>query len=1208
MKIKILALILISSVSIFAQRLEIRNVFIEDYPRIKAEVLAYDENGEEFRELSREPIVVTEDGEVKNTVFQNCETNQVKYSLIVVADISGSMNYALDRDDVVDPPNRRIDLLQRSLQTLVREMDPSRSEFSLHLFAGGHEVFIEFSQNRDSILTILNDDIQTGIVTDFNSAFLGFDTFNREKGIGAIPYTANAKWKPIILFFSDGEHNVPQIDDSQVRANEILQDALAAEAVVFSAQFGGSTPPSISSVVTGTGGQAYSSLETEQDVQQAFADIIEEVRRNPSALPPCEVDWITDCDQNEIVISGTVNGSTVSATTTYVVPDVLKPSLEIDNRNVEILNNGQRQITLTARNSDITLNGADFSAAGFNFVENINNVVLTQDVPQVFNFTHTDNASDCTPTDITFNSNACNGNEMSASSGFLFAQDVFIGGATPGQTSNSNEICFNNNFCRDVTITNVRIENRDAGLFTVNFPGNTNSPQGNTNSFDFTYTPQTPGNHSADLIITADGIDYLAEIRGSSSGLPEISNSGSTNADDVVCESTSEIVIEVSNPGPVPLSVSNIELDNTTDFTLTSPTNFQVAPNNSETVNVTVTFDPQTEGTKNANLTITSDADNEPSLVIPLTGRQLDLEYQASGATQQIDLGEICPGEIVSFDAVIESIGETNGIVTLDFSSFPQFTPVGGQDLDFTGGDASLTKSVEFTDQNQGAFSYDIPFFDDCGNQYGTFNVVGEIIESETEYDASIYDYGTNQQEVAISSDINVTSQFVLTLNNPNNRPLNNIAVTILNNDDNVFQLVANDPTAIANGDYTVTVQYTPIAFTNYSLELNITAEVGGVLCLDQDLIPLSAGTEIASAEYTFDTYEALIDQEFQIDVPVPTENNFFNVGIKTIDVEVAVNNNLLASTDGVPETVNGNQTVYNYTIDINNPNPLNFVALNPNDPNVNSSPIEFNFLGTNPAGLANVTLNPTTFNLLRAKANIDVNEFQELPGRTVVASISSSDFEGVDPEFHRAILGTLRFDASLLAPTGDTPEGEIVIINNDYYREIDFRLDLLGQSARSSSDITTGLTNTNLSFDLITMLGDQPSTELEVIDPRSEVGEITFENINLGTFSLDPTCVDENGNVIRFFDPFADPAGMTVEGNPSKTNSLVKINLIEDGVHELKLVDLNGNTIKVLLDENISHGDYEYSINTDDLQNGVYHLMLITPTQSFTEKIIISH
>lgn len=1220
---KILAtLLLLFGYSLNSQPyIEIRNILTENYPTIRAEVMAYDENGEEYRDFADEIVTVTEDGENKPVTFQFCEQQEVRYSLIVVADISNSMALGLDGNSA-DAPNRRIDVLQRSLQTLVRQMNFGVSEFALITFAGQTEIAIPFSQDRDQLIQDLNEDITLKVVTDFNAAFIGENHTGVDKGIGAVQYARNAKWKPVIIFFSDGTHNVPEEDDFlYVRTDDIIDSVASVGALVFSAQLGGTTPSSISAIVNSSlptrlpNGDPVdgvkSSLSTQFEIETAFREIRDIVEANPSALPPCDIEWLTDCDQSLIQIDGTVNGSPVSATATYSVPDNLKPRLEINNRNPVILNNDNVQITLEAVNAPVTITDANFSQGGFT-INGINGLTIVPGTPTTVDVSYADPGNACIATDVSFNSTACSGNEMNINAGFLTTQNVFIGGATPGITSSVNEICFNNRFCSDVTITNVRIIGDPDGLFEVVFPGNTLVAVGGDATFEFRYTPINPGSDNAQIEITLDnGEVYTADIAGSSTGLPQISSGTDFTADDVVCDNTTELTIDITNPGPVPLTIDRLEIVPNTDFSIVG--NYdgeEIDPNDTEILTVTIQFDPQSEGLKNATLTIFNDSENDNEREIALTGTQLDLNFEYANQDSEVLLGTLCPGETVPFDVIINNIGQAGSVLTMDDSN-PNIIFTDNNQVDLSTGN-QLTKNLELDASGlpAGPFDIEIILTDDCSGQQDILNVRGIIEEATTSYDATVYDYGANNQVINIGSNLGITTNYRLTLVNNYSRDLENIVATIVGDPNNVFEIdqANSDNSALAGGTYEISVDYTPNDNQNYSLELVITGDVDGVMCLDETLVPLNTGADVPTADLLANNVSALIGQEFTIDPRINDNNTFFSSGINNIVVDVAVPTILLASTDGVPQAVDGNLTVYTYTLDINNPQDLNFIALNPNDPAVNGAPIEFRFVGTEPAGRGQMPNSTIDFTLLRANADIGTNDLMKKPGEVVTVVINSSDFNGVDPQFHQAITGTLRFNASLLFPRGESPQGNLVRDGDVVYREIDFTLDLQNPQSVNGPDITTKVTNATLTFEFTALLGDSEQTNIEILNPASTVGEIDFDNVNIGVFTLDPNCKAEDGTLYRLFDPFEGTGIISVNGdNPVSSTTSLEINLIEDGNHKLYLVDSYGNIVREYVNDYMKHGNYNYLINADRMLNGVYFIILETPTQRLSEEIVIT-
>ena len=69
----------------------------------------------------------------------------------------------------------------------------------------------------------------------------------------------------------------------------------------------------------------------------------------------------------------------------------------------------------------------------------------------------------------------------------------------------------------------------------------------------------------------------------------------------------------------------------------------------------------------------------------------------------------------------------------------------------------------------------------------------------------------------------------------------------------------------------------------------------------------------------------------------------------------------------------------------------------------------------------------------------------------------------------------------------------------------------------------------------------------------------------------------------------------------PNPTSSITNIHLISQESGQLLLYNLNGQIIKNISFQNISN----IELNIADLENGIYHLQLITLKKTFNSKII---
>ncbi|MCH7954230.1 MAG: choice-of-anchor D domain-containing protein [Candidatus Marinimicrobia bacterium] len=106
------------------------------------------------------------------------------------------------------------------------------------------------------------------------------------------------------------------------------------------------------------------------------------------------------------------------------------------------------------------------------------------------------------------------------------------------------------------------------------------------------------------------------------------------NFGDVQVGSSGQIVLSISNSGNTNLDVTNITSSNS-QFTVASPTSFQVAAGAS--INKTVTFTPSSEGLKSGTLTISSNASNLPSSTVDLSGTGIESTGDLQNPTVQIN-------------------------------------------------------------------------------------------------------------------------------------------------------------------------------------------------------------------------------------------------------------------------------------------------------------------------------------------------------------------------------------------------------------------------------------------------------------------------------------------------------------------------------------------------------------------------------------------
>ena len=133
--------------------------------------------------------------------------------------------------------------------------------------------------------------------------------------------------------------------------------------------------------------------------------------------------------------------------------------------------------------------------------------------------------------------------------------------------------------------------------------------------------------------------------------------------------------------------------------------------------------------------------------------------------------------------------------------------------------------------------------------------------------------------------------------------------------------------------------------------------------------------------------------------------------------------------------------------------------------------------------------------------------------------------------------------------------------------------------------------------------LGNDSLSRLS-LDEASPIGKGKVKiSTTEGKFTLTGFCT-EGGP--RLFDPFGKLYLNQNYPNPITSVSTITFSLRENGWTKLSILDLTGKTIKVLINKNLSKGDYTTTINSDEFPNGVYRYVLETPTQRLSRSLII--
>lgn len=172
----------------------------------------------------------------------------------------------------------------------------------------------------------------------------------------------------------------------------------------------------------------------------------------------------------------------------------------------------------------------------------------------------------------------------------------------------------------------------------------------------------------------------------------------------------------------------------------------------------------------------------------------------------------------------------------------------------------------------------------------------------------------------------------------------------------------------------------------------------------------------------------------------------------------------------------------------------------------------------------------------------------------------------------------TLRYNVSLLAPTGATPKGTII----GKERELSLSLPI----PTNRDTVLTTLT-------FKAALGDDSTTTLDIINPTSDNINVTVVDDD-GEFKLLDLC-HEGGT--RLLNPNGIIGITKIHPNPASSIVQANIKTIEKGITTLSLYDVMGRKVRTYIEGADQPLDERRAFDVSGIPQGRYILILHTPT-----------
>ncbi len=1171
-------MLILSLQGLKSQSIEVISIDPDDYPEIKMEFFGYPTADKNQSERNYQPadFILKENGVQRTVSFVECPPeNLPRFSLILVLDLSGSM------DDPVDPPGDytpKINVAKNAIRSFVQNLPYGRYEVSLVAFSQLVFLLQDFTEDPELINKALDSNIVSPFgQTDYNAAML-YDVYDAP---GALRIAEKAKYRPYIIFLTDGEHQIGFNGREEVWMSDIIKKADEEEATIYSIALDLEQTSILDELALGpkNKGKVYGEVN-QATIDRVYQEILLDIQ-GKGVVPPCDLTFIGGCESGVLEMEIPKLGA--STTVTYNVPQNLLPALEVTPRNFSFENtesgeSPEQDVVITARKNYVEVKGQNFLDPRIQIVDwggPPPPFRLDKDASRNLKIRYNANDSSYIDGQIDLISSACQGNDIYPASTWIYASDIDMGTQTINQTKEElRKGVFCNRTGKTIRLYNMLFTGLNESEFKmINPPFDVDIPHDSCIEVTFRFTPSETGKRTANFVVNTSEGTYQSEIFGIGSGKAIIETVNEVNFEAVDCKNNSrEMDVVITNPGALPLNISSFAIDNPDfSFVPANPGQQQLAAQGGS-MTVKIKFEPANPGPSNGTLTIISDAENSPDTQIPLSG--VKNEHTFSVSDRGIDFGYACPDEVIQRTIEITNTGNVE--ITVNASAAAPFNlpvsnwtiPAGESrniDVAFTGA-ASGSESLVFTE------SY-------CS------------YENTVTLDGIVDPVLLQSDLLSIVASVGSSTDKALTVTNNSQRDL---TVTGYGFDDAQFTLVSPMPPfdIPAGGSRDITVKYAPTVNQEADANLSLT----GTPCdfsydIELQGLPYASTTDIAIGDY-----QALIGRQIQIDVNLVNTQNLDQSGTSAINFDVTFLADVLRPVAPTPPGVTGGgMTTISFSNQAVNPSAgdqtvvtLNFEVLNTQTP---CTDLILSNVSKADGYLVFSNISNGEFCSIPSSADISITAEDAEPGQLTTINIYLKNAQNVS-DFHENINAQLKMNAYLLNPVD--PVDQTVDAG---MRTINLMLPVQPLNG-------DGLLQ---SIKCVAMLGNEESTQLTLENISSEKGFIDFQVQN-DVFNLTGICRSgKPGESPRLFNPEGSTAlSMMISPNPSGNTAELNFSLSEEGFTSILISDVLGNEVMNVHSGYLKIGSYTQELDFSNLSSGSFFITIHTPTASLTKRLNI--
>lgn len=1205
--ILIIAMTLLVSNAYTQTSLRIVNVDKSKFPQMKVEFYAKDAANKDYRTFPPGDFKILENGKVKPTVV-TCN-DDYKFSLILTIDKTASM---LTNVDGSQTKPWRSDIAKAAAIRFVKAIpgfpDDPKADIALTAFASGtrqivggreyfpHDILKWYTFDKDSVEREINQ-IQFGQATNYNVAFLGYDdksAGNRDV-MGIIELATYAKYKPVVVFLTDGEHvSSAQPNPGNVRTSEIITKAKEAGIEIYCITLGLPVPQELQDIASQTGGQSFSNASTEDEIFGIYDLILQRVAASGSSRTPCFATWTADCDAGINSFAGITAPFAASSTFTYVPDKTLLPFVEFNPPTINLINNNSLStesngsVIITARNGNIEISDTSFSQSNFLVTDwggTSPTFTLNKDQSRTLNVRYSSTSQNFQNSKLSFVSTDCSNKTLDINAGFAFARDINCGAST---VNVEKKAIYNQKFVNrsggKLKVSNLQISGDNDGVFNITqlLPPNDEIADNAEINLEVSFKPIDVTSKTATYTVVTDRGSFSALLSGGGSGLPDIQANSSISLPNTNCVNTSSSnTLTITNPGALELDVTSVTIDNNA-FTVQGATSFKVAANGG-TYPLVLRFNSTQDGNTTGKVTINSNADKKNSIQIDISAKRDKISLSTSSNTI-VNFGVVCLNGNDKQTINISNTGDISTSYTISSSSADVIVSKTSGNLALLG---SESFEITLNQTQEKTINSNVEITDDCGKKITfTVNAIVEktdLVGGPFVYNATIGNPESKSIKIDNnkSRDINVTSVKFL---DASGNTLNDFTASVTQ-----FSVTSKQ-------SYNLPVTYNPTT-TNASIGFVILE--GTIPCPFSSTLSITGAPGLATATLEASKgNKALVGATVKIPFTVKDKIKLFESNSKSIIFDLSLDKDMLIPSGSTPVgTINGNKRIIKYSHTLSNDNnnetfTLDFIAGTSSNKTTTIEILTNSAVTDNSAAV--ITPINGDFELIIPSVNLQLTkaeDFTQEPGKDVDLNIELDDPSDALRALNEGFSATVRFNRYLLEPRGYS-----ATYSNDFgIIQIIERLPNLPTEANRKDNSLNANKYLLKKVTFRALLGNKEADTVYVENVTPLKGQVVVPSNNV-IFKLKGLC-NEGG--LRLYDPTKQAFAITsISPSPSSEVLNIEFNVLEKGSHSMQIINALGEVVFNGFVKDFTAGNYTESFDIKNLSAGTYQIILTSPTE----------